>query len=143
MAHSVWRVWIHGVFSTKDKEPLIHPEMESYLSGHIVNYMHDTFNCPVEAIGGTEDHIHLLFMMNLNCSLAETLGKIKGESSHWLNEGGLAKRRFDWATGYGAFSVSESGLQRVKQYIVNQKKHHKTIGFSQEMEKIERQCCIK
>jgi len=139
MAHSMRRVWIHAVFSTKNKESLITPEIESSLYGHIVNYLQENFNCPVEVICGTEDHVHLLFMMNLNCSLAEMLGKIKGESSHWLNGSGLVKRRFEWATGYGAFSVSESGLQRVKHYIANQKEHHKTMGYMQEMEKIEQQ----
>ncbi len=133
MAHSMRRVWIHGVFSTKNKDSLITPDMESYVYGHIVTYLHDHFNCPVEAINGTEDHIHLLFMMNMNYSIAEIFRKIKGESSHWINEKSVLGRRFEWAVGYGAFSVSESILPNVKRYIINQKEHHKGIDYKREI----------
>ena len=66
--------------------------------------------CFIKAIGGIEDHIHLLFLLNQNICLADLVKQIKGASSHWINQLNLSSEKFAWQTGYGAFSVSESQL---------------------------------
>jgi putative transposase len=143
MAHSLRRVWIHGVFSTKNRIQFISKDIEAKLYSHIVTYLQEKFNSPVEAINGTEDHVHVLFLMNSSSSVAEIFKGIKGESAHWINEQSLVKGAFEWSVGYGAFSVSETAVLRVKSYILHQKAHHKTMDFMDEMKNIEKQFCFK
>jgi len=71
------------------------------------------------------DHVHCLFIMNLNQSLTEIIRLTKGASSYFVNTNHLTDERFSWQNGYTAFSVSESRVNRTKQYIANQKDHHK------------------
>jgi membrane-associated phospholipid phosphatase/REP element-mobilizing transposase RayT len=82
-------VWIHGVFSTKNRRQFITKDIEAKLYSHIVTYLQEKFNSPVEAINGTEDHVHVLFLMNASSSVAEIFKGIKGESAHWINEQSL------------------------------------------------------
>jgi len=78
------------------------------------------------------DHIHILISSNPKLSIADILKQIKGASSHWINQQDLITQKFAWQTGYGAFSVSESQLDKVKSYIENQKNHHQKISFNDE-----------
>ena len=140
MAHALRRVWIHGVFSTKNRIQFITNDIEAKLYSHIVTYLQEKFNSPVEAINGTEDHVHALFLMNASFSVAEIFKGMKGESAHWINEQSLVKGTFEWSVGYGAFSVSESVLARVKSYIAHQKSHHRNMDFLEEMNNISKRC---
>jgi len=88
--------------------------------------------CPVRIINGMPDHVHCLFLLNAQKSIAEVIKQIKGSSSHWVNEQDLISEKFAWQTGYGAYSVSESQLEKVFQYISNQKVHHAKTTFSKE-----------
>jgi REP element-mobilizing transposase RayT len=78
------------------------------------------------------DHIHCLFLLNPQKSVAEVLKQIKGSSSHYINQSNLIAEKFAWQTGYAAYSVSESVVERVYQYIKNQKQHHQNKTFQQE-----------
>ncbi len=80
------------------------------------------------------DHIHILFLMNSGITIEDVFKRIKGSSSHWINHGDLINSKFAWQTGYGAFSVSESQLDIVEQYIRNQKEHHKNYSSQNEYE---------
>jgi REP element-mobilizing transposase RayT len=120
------------VFGTKERMPLIHESFEEKLHTHIKRHLEDDFGCRVRIIGGTADHIHILFLLDPNYSIKDIVKNIKGESSHWLNQQNLAKLKFAWQIGYGAFSVSESNVSGVEQYIQNQKEHHKKITFMDE-----------
>jgi REP element-mobilizing transposase RayT len=83
----------------------------------------------VHAIGGMEDHIHLLLQIPPTLALAKAVVGIKSNSSRWVNEEGI---RFAWQQGYGAFSVSASVVPAVDRYVRNQQAHHRKMSFEQE-----------
>lgn len=128
MSHSYAQNHVHLVFSTKDREKLISKEMQSrlwaYTGGICRNHEMLTF-----AIGGMEDHMHLLFRLPPTMALADAVNKVKVNSSRWLNEQGL---KFGWQKGYGAFSVSSSNVSAVIRYIEKQEAHHKKQTFETE-----------
>ncbi|HQI40718.1 MAG: transposase [Ignavibacteriales bacterium UTCHB2] len=132
MSHSLNKIWIHLIFGTKERFPLIDKSFELQLYNHIKNLIEKDFDCAVDIINGTADHIHILFLLNQNYSLADVVKNIKGNSSHWINQNKFLKVKFAWQTGYGAFSVSESMVKEVRKYITNQKEHHRKISFAEE-----------
>ncbi|MEJ5262365.1 MAG: IS200/IS605 family transposase [Ignavibacterium sp.] len=132
MSHSLTKIWIHLIFGTKDRFPLINQSFEKQLYNHIRTLLENDFDCKVDLINGTTDHIHILLLQNQNYSLAEIVKNIKGNSSHWINQNKFLKTKFAWQTGYGAFSVSESMIGEVRKYISNQKEHHKKMSFIEE-----------
>ena len=87
--------------------------------------------------GGTENHVHLLFILPATCSLAVAVQKLKGSSSHWMGKG------FSWQEGYGAFSVSPSQVCAVKEYIRRQEQHHRKRRFEEEFTALLRRCGIE
>ena len=128
MSHSYSRVDIHLVFSTKERRTTITKEMQprlwAYLAGICRNY-----EMPAAAIGGTGNHVHILFHLPPTLSLAKAAQLLKANSSKWMGEQGVA---FGWQEGYGAFSVSPSSLGRVMEYIRNQEAHHRKSSFEEE-----------
>ena len=88
----------------------------------------------LKSINGMPDHIHCLFLLSPNQSIASVIKQIKGSSSHWINQKNLIPEKFSWQTGYASYSVSESMRNKVHQYISNQKEHHKTKNFKEEYE---------
>jgi len=133
MSHSFYKIWLHVVFSTKDREPLIPNEKEKIVNKYIAEQLKEC-GCPVRIINGMPDHVHLLFLQNPQKSVAEIIKQIKGSSSHWINQEKIVQNQFAWQTGYGVFSVSESQLDKVFQYINNQKEHHNKKSFAEEYE---------
>ena len=134
MAHSFSMVWIHGVFGTKNRMPLIDKTFEGQLHDHIKTYLEEDLACQVKIINGTSDHIHILFLINRELTIAEAFKRIKGESSHWINQQDFSDQKFAWQIGYRAFSVSESAVGNVVEYIRGQKEHHKSLTFMEEYE---------
>ncbi len=134
MSHSLIKIWIHGVFGTKDRSSLINNSFEVELYDHIKQKFEGDLDCKVRIINGTEDHIHLLFLLSPNFSIGDIFKNIKGESSHWVNQSNFLNQKFAWQIGYGAFSVSESMVKDVELYIKNQKVHHKKITYKEELE---------
>jgi putative transposase len=80
------------------------------------------------------DHIHCFFNLNPQKSIAEIIKQVKGSSSHFINQNNLILAKFAWQTGYAAFSVSESVINKVYEYIKNQKQHHQKKTFQQEFD---------
>jgi len=132
MGHSSTKIWIHTVFGTKDRLPIIDERLEIILYSHIRAEMEIDRNCPVKIINGTKNHLHILFLQNQNYSLKDILKCIKGGSSHWINQNNLTEAKFSWQVSYGAFSISESKVKEVEKYIFNQKELHKRISFIDE-----------
>jgi REP element-mobilizing transposase RayT len=131
MPHSFNKIWIHAIWATKERQPFIHTEVES----KIFDYMRMQFidlGCPVRIINGMPDHVHCLFLLNPQKSIADVIKQVKGSTSHFINEQNLLSYKFAWQTGYAAYSVSESILERVFEYIQNQKEHHSKKSFQQE-----------
>lgn len=134
MSHSLTKIWIHGIWRTKDRISLIKSDYEKQLYDHIKDKLENELGCKVRIINGTEDHIHVLFLLNPNYSIKDIFQRMKGDSSHWINKNDFTKNKFVWQMGYGGFSVSESIVKEVERYIKNQKEHHKKVTFQQEYE---------
>ena len=135
MSHSLYKIWLHAVFSTKNRLPLITSNVEKKVFNYIKTQLVEN-GCPVRIVNGIPDHVHLLFLQNPNKTVAEIVKQVKGSSSHWVNQNELVEHKFAWQTGYGVFSVSESGVDKVFEYIKNQKEHHKKYSFTDEFDKL-------
>ncbi len=129
MPQSLSRVLIHLVFSTKNREPFIAPELQdrvfTYLGGTL-----NALNCPVIRVGGIADHVHLLFVLARTLSISNVVEQVKKESSKWAKE--HVHPAFYWQNGYGAFSVSPSNEPGVRAYIENQEEHHRVQTYQDE-----------
>ena len=135
MAHTYASNFIHCVFSTKDRRSIIPfdrvEELYAYMGGVARG---EGFT--LVAAGGTENRVHLLFVLPASHCLAHAVQKLKGSSSRWMGQG------FSWQEGYGAFSVSPSQVPVVKTYIRNQEEHHRKRNFEQEFVALLRNCGI-
>jgi len=132
MSHSHTKIWIHFIFGTKERTPLIDEKFEKLLYIRINDKLKTEYNSLVYAINGTKDHIHILFLQDSNFSLSDIVKNIKGESSHWINQNNFIDKKFAWQSGYGAFSISDTKEDKIIEYIKNQKEHHKKISFAEE-----------
>jgi len=131
MPHSLNKIWIHAIWATKERKPLIHKSLEQQVYQYIAEQLREQ-GCPVRIINGMPDHIHCLFLLNPQKSIAEVIKQIKGSSSHFINQNDLISDKFAWQTGYAAYSISESGVEKVFEYIKKQKSHHQKKTFQQE-----------
>jgi len=116
-----WRLYYHFIWTTKDRQPWIAPDMEA----NLYRWLHNEANklyCPFFYIGGTADHVHVLTAVRPSVSPADFVKQLKGSSSRFISQ--EFKRRFVWQKGYGVFSLSEHAIEPVKAYVLNQKAHH-------------------
>ncbi len=123
---------IHVVFSTKHRQPFINAKIEPELYAYIAKILYDECYSPALIIGGDKDHLHILYAQSRIWSVAKIIELIKKRSSKWIKTKGPDFHLFQWQTGYGAFSVSRSSAEIVKNYIANQKEHHKEQSFKEE-----------
>ena len=133
MSHSFNRLWIHAIWSTKERAYLIEPKIEKDLYACMFSEFRE-LHCMPRIINGMPDHVHCLFLLHPQRSVAEVVKYVKGSSSHFINQNDLISEKFSWQTGYAAYSVSESMVQKVYGYIRHQKIHHKTKSFDQEFD---------
>jgi len=131
MANSYLQVYVHYVFSTKNREPLIDSRMENELWKYMVGVAKSNNINPV-IINGTDDHVHVLVSLPSTITIAKAIQQIKGASSFWVNKYFDETTDFEWQVGYGAFSVAHSNLKTTISYIKNQKEHHKLHSFEDE-----------
>jgi REP element-mobilizing transposase RayT len=131
MSHSFNKIWIHAIWSTKERLPLIHESVEEKLYSFVESQLKD-LGCLLKIINGTSNHIHCLFLLSPQKSIAEIIKQVKGSSSHFINQQNVIPEKFAWQTGYAAYSVSESVVEKVHEYIKNQKRHHQKKTFQQE-----------
>lgn len=131
MADTFSQIYIHLVFSVKERQNVIHKtwreELFKYVSGILKGKDQKVF-----AIGGMPDHIHILISLRPNCMISELVNSVKTNSSKWINSRGFVKGKFNWQEGYGAFSYGQSQLDHVIQYINNQEQHHQKRSFKEE-----------
>src|SRR5947207_9387093 len=133
MPQSLSAVYIHLVFSTKNRQPflrdkVIRTRLHAQLGG-----ISKTLGCAPIRVGGVEDHVHLLTRFGRTITQAEWVKELKRVSNIWLKERGREYAGFEWQGGYADFSVSQSNLEEVKQYIAGQEEHHRNIGFQDEL----------
>jgi putative transposase len=132
MAQSLSSILVHVVFSTKHRAPLIQANIEAELHAYLATVFHEC-QCPSLKIGGMPDHIHALFALHRTNPLAEIREEVKKRSSKWIKTKGNVYRDFQWQAGYGAFSVSQSVISSVREYIANQRTHHQERNFQDEL----------
>jgi REP element-mobilizing transposase RayT len=132
MAQSLAKVYLHVVFSTMNREPILgeswRDELFSVLGGAANN-----LGCQSLIVGGVADHVHLLFQLGRTITIADAIGKIKSNSSLWINQTRGLPIPFHWQAGYAAFSVSQSNVEAVRGYIRQQPKHHAKQSFQDEL----------
>jgi REP element-mobilizing transposase RayT len=132
MAHTYTNLLVHALFSTKGRRPLVEPEMKTDLFSYMGGIISQLKGKPV-LINGPSDHVHLLFVLPTNLCIADMMEKVKANSSKWVKEKWPHRGHFSWQGGYTAFSVSQSNLERVKDYIAHQEEHHRKLTFQQEV----------
>lgn len=135
MSHSLNKIWIHSIWSVKDRQKLILPNFENKLQ-HYINAQFQELGCFVKSLNSCSDHVHCLFLLNSKLSLIDVMKQVKGSSSHYINQNNFIKEKFSWQTGFASFSVSDSLVDRVSNYIQNQKEHHRKKTFQEEIEEI-------
>ena len=122
---------MHIIFSTKNREPLLNEKFRSELFSYVAG-AHNNLDSPPIEIGGEIDHIHILCLLSKNLALSKLVEKIKTSSSKWLKTKSKGLANFHWQNGYGAFSVSESNVSAVQNYIREQDQCHRKLTFQDE-----------
>jgi len=135
MAHSKVRMWVHVVFCTKYRRPFITSEVKAKMYELLCEELMKK-NCKVDVINGMPDHVHLLLQLEATKSIASIIHQCKGASSFKINQEEWFDKEFKWSVGYGAFSVSQSLVPKVRNYILNQEKHHEEIKFKEEYNRL-------
>ncbi|MFB6343275.1 IS200/IS605 family transposase [Saccharicrinis sp. FJH62] len=132
MPQSLSKVYVHITFSTKNRKALIDEEIQKRLFDYLGGICKGLECNPVQ-IGGYNDHIHILCILSRKITQAILLEKLKKESSIWIKTINPRYASFYWQNGYGIFSVNPTGVKVITEYILNQKEHHKTQTFQDEL----------
>ncbi|MBA3784849.1 MAG: IS200/IS605 family transposase [Acidobacteria bacterium] len=127
------KVWIHFVWSTKNREPYLADEIRLKVFQHIKENAKEK-EIYLDFIGGYVDHVHCLISLGTDQTMEKIMQLIKGESSFWINKNKLCRGKFEWQNEYFAVSVSETVIESVRKYIANQVEHHRTKSFDDEFE---------
>src|SRR5215470_13287815 len=131
--HSYSRCWLHLIWETLRREPMLDKSAAAKVSSSLTEYSHakgiymkiNFFNA---------DHTHALIDLPTNLTIEQVVQLLKGSSSHWIKEQKMLRGKFAWGRGYGAFSVSQSDVGRVAKYIAGQEEHHRRKTFAEEYE---------
>jgi len=125
------RVWIHLIWTTKNREPLMDAELRQNILGHISEnaVKKDIY---IDCINGVADHVHALISLGSDQTIAKVAQLLKGESSFWVNKENLTRVKFKWQDEFIAVSVSESMVESIRNYIKTQEEHHKKKTFAEE-----------
>lgn len=125
------KIWVHLVWATKSRKPFLEKNIRQQVFKHIkenglIKGVHMDF------INGHIDHVHCLVSLNTGQTIGKVVQLLKGESAYWINKNKLISDKFEWQDEYFAVSVSESGVNRLREYIKNQEIHHSKKSFQQE-----------
>jgi putative transposase len=132
MPQSLARAILHVVFSTKNRTPFLRdadlrPRLHAYMAGVLQN-----IGCDPILINGVEDHVHILCNLSRTLTMAGLVEEVKKASSKWMKDQGASYHDFFWQAGYGVFSVSQSRVEVVRDYIAKQEEHHRKESFQDE-----------
>lgn len=131
MSSSYTNLIYHIIFSTKDRQPLLRDDLQERLYEYIGGTIRGQGGIAL-AINGTNDHVHILAKLRSDKALSDLLRDLKANASGWLHDVFPEMQDFAWQRGYGAFTVSQSGVTRVQDYIARQKEHHQKKSFHTE-----------
>jgi putative transposase len=129
--HSYTKVWLHLIWSTHNREKVLLKDVRKQVSNFLYNYAEEK-EIYMKTNYVNAEHIHAIVDLPTTLSIDECLKLLKGSSSHYINDNRLVNNKFRWARGYGTFSVSESPMKKVIDYINNQEEHHRTKSFTEE-----------
>ena len=133
MPQSLAKVLVHIVYSTKGRRPWLQDEeICRQLYAYKATILRDNVDTPALIIGGVDDHIHALCLLSRKFAIKDVIEEAKTETSKWIKKQGPQYADFQWQSGYGIFSVSESNAEQVRQYIAHQTEHHKRMSFQYE-----------
>jgi len=127
------KIWLHVVFSTKDREKYLTDNVRNKVINHILENakLKGIF---IDTIGGYKEHLHCLISLGTEQNVAKIINLIKGESSYWMNKNKITQKKFEWVDEYFAASVSESQINTIRNYIKKQEDHHRKKNYSEEYE---------
>ena len=131
--HSYTRCWIHFIWNTLNKEKVLHKEAGEKLAQYFHSYAKEK-QIYIKQLFVNPEHVHILLDLPTNMTMEDAAHLLKGSSSNWINKSNLLKTKFAWGRGYGAFSVSQSSVEKVSSYIANQEEHHRKKSFTEEYE---------
>ena len=132
MPQSLAKNLIHLVFSTKNRQPILAEAVRDPLCAYASGVLRD-LESHVIAINAWRDHVHILFELSKNHSLSQVVMEVKRATSKWIKTQGTQFAGFHWQSGYGTFSIGQSGVDEVKKYIADQAKHHRVKSFETEL----------
>ena len=136
MPQSLAQMYLHVVFSTKNREPfLADPGLREQTHVYLVG-MCRNFGSPAAAVGGVVDHVHVLCRLAKTLCVADPVRERKRESSKWVKDQSAALAGFYWQNGYGAFSVGPEHVERLVTYIAGPEEHHRTESFQDEYRRL-------
>src|SRR5256714_11505996 len=119
MPQSLAKVYLHAIFSTKNREPVLHEDWRDELF-RVMGGAANNLGCQSLIVGGVADHVHMLFQLGRTITIADAMGKIKSTSPAWMNQTRGLSVAFRWHAGYAAFSVSQSNIEALPHAIPNQ-----------------------
>lgn len=128
------KIYIHLVWSTKNREPYLNTKEKRQMVWHHIRENAREKGIFIDFINGYSDHCHCLLSLGIDQTIQKIIQLIKGESSFWINKQKITEGKFEWQDDYFAVSISESMVEKVRDYIRNQEEHHKTKTFAQEYE---------
>ena len=131
MPQSLARLHVHLIFSTKNRAPLLRDEVRDSLHRYMAVVLQN-LGCPPTLINSVEDHVHILLELGRTVAISTVVEEIKTSSSKWIKTTGDGFADFAWQAGYGAFAVSESNVEMVRNYIADQREHHRKKTFQEE-----------
>ncbi len=129
MPQSLANILIHAIWSTSDRRPFITDDVRAGLHGYMAGILKN-IECPALIINSVADHIHILCQLSKNLAACKLVEEVKKSSSKWMKENGVSG--FAWQSGYGVFSVSQSNVEAVREYIQRQPEHHAQRDFKEE-----------
>jgi REP element-mobilizing transposase RayT len=138
MAHAWIKVFVHFVWTTKERQPLLIPEISTKVQNHMAEYAVQNA-IDVKSLAVQPEHVHLLVSLSRSQRVEDISKLLKGESSHWINHNDLLHEKFSWQRGYWAGSVCYQHVNRVRSYIGNQQEHHRKKTFREEFTEILRE----
>jgi REP element-mobilizing transposase RayT len=130
MSHTYCCSRFHCIFSTKERRKIIAPNVQARLWAYIGGIARE-HDMKALAVGGMEDHVHILLSLSASTSIADAMRNIKSASSHWMHES-CAMSDFEWQEGYGAFSIGWAQTSATIAYIARQQEHHRKRDFQAE-----------
>ncbi len=136
MRHPWTQLYVHLVWSTWKRAPLITPELQPRVYA-VIHHQASELGADVIAIGGVEDHVHVVLRFPATIALSSLVQRLKGASSHFVTHVMKSQDAFKWQGGYGAFTLTKRAVPHVRQYVLNQEAHHRDGTLYRELERME------